>query len=74
MSDPDVFHRGVELDQLQVWRDADTGNVVFQCPPGRDQIVMTPEQWDRAVDFLNADCTCLETAEARCPIHDRVVT
>lgn len=44
--------RGVELNRLQIWRDPETGNVIFQVPPGRDQIVMTPEQWDEAVVFL----------------------
>lgn len=63
-------HRGVELDQLQIWRDVETQNVIFQVPEGRSQIVMTPDQWDRAVAFLNAGCTCLESTEATCPIHD----
>lgn len=54
MSEPQPYEldRGVTLDALQVWRDADTGNVIFQVPLGREQIVMTPEQWDRAVEFL----------------------
>ncbi len=66
-------HRGVTLDQLQVWRDAETQNVIFQVPAGREQVVMSPEQWDRAVEFLNAACTCSnppDMSDALCPIHD----
>ncbi len=66
----DDLSHGVTLDQLSIWRDVETQNVIFQVPAGREQIVMTPEQWDRAVAFLNAGCTCLESSEASCPIHD----
>jgi hypothetical protein len=52
---PGLPHRGVELDELQIWRDAESGNVIFQVPPGREQVVFTPEQWARAVLFLALD-------------------
>jgi hypothetical protein len=29
--------------------------VIFQVPPGREQVVFTPEQWARAVLFLALD-------------------
>lgn len=50
---PGLPHKGVELDELQIWRDAQSGNVIFQLPPGREQAVFTPEQWQRCVEFLS---------------------
>lgn len=53
---PGLPHRGVALDELQVWRDAETGSVIFQIPQGRvSQVSFTPEQWRRTVEFLGVD-------------------
>lgn len=76
----DDLSHGVTLDQLSIWRDAETQNVIFQVPEGRSQIVMTPDQWQRCLDFLGAQprCTCSDVGGAPsdvggtplCPIHD----
>ena len=58
MSDPDFhladpLHRGVELHELQIWRDAESENVIIQVPEGLRQVVFTPAQWRRMRAFLD---------------------
>ncbi len=64
--------RGVMLDKLTVWREAD-GSVVFLVPEGRSQLSFSAEEWARAVEFLaEPRCTCSEIGgEPLCPVHDK---
>lgn len=49
--DPDLF-RGVEIDQVSVWRDPD-GSVILQVfKPDAPQIRVSAAKWRQIVEFL----------------------
>lgn len=44
---------GVELHELQIWKDPSDGTVIIQAPPGVSQVTFTPQQWKRLKHFID---------------------
>lgn len=49
-----ILPKGVEFDQVQVWKDPDDGTVIFQVlsAPGSPQIRISGAKWDQIVAFI----------------------